>query len=71
MEREIMIGDLVRIAPRNAVTTTHSTRVGLVVGFAGQHESDDSAHQSEVCAKIQWIGGSQTVTGLSMVERVR
>ena len=65
-----MIGDLVRIAPRRAVTTQHSTQVGLVVGFVGLQNTGWS-DPNELCAKIEWTSGTETVTGLPMLERVR
>jgi len=65
-----MIGDLVRIAPRNAVTTTQSRQVGLVVGFVGLQNTAWS-DPNELCAKIKWTRGTFTVTGLPMLELVR
>ena len=69
MEREIMIGDLVRIAPRRAVTTQHSTQVGLVVGF-GKTKTVGILEPGK-SAKIIWMSGTETVTGLSMLERAQ
>ena len=69
MEREIEIGDLVRIAPRRAVTNSHSKQVGLVVGF-GKTKTVGIVEPGK-SAKIIWMSGTETVTGLPMLERVR
>jgi hypothetical protein len=66
----IKVGDLVRIAPRRAVTTQHSTQVGLVFGLVGL-ESRGWGYGSDVCAKIKWTSGTETVTGLPMLELVQ
>ena len=69
MEREIQIGDLVRIAPRPAVVDKEGLKqVGLVVGFV----TTESAGWSipGICAKIEWTSGTETVTGVDMLELV-
>ena len=70
MEREIQIGDLVRIAPRPAVVDKEGLKqVGLVVGFAKTMQSGWT-EPGTTEAKIEWTGGTFTVTALSMLELV-
>jgi len=64
-----MIGDLVRIAPRIGVSNSWERPLGLVVGFVGLQNTAWS-DPNELCAKIEWTSGTQTVTGLPMLERV-
>jgi len=69
MEREIQIGDLVRIAAKCFEPCAPSLLVGLVVEFPGLRAlAPDS---TEWCAKIEWFSGVFTVEGLSMLERVQ
>jgi hypothetical protein len=67
MEREIMIGDLVRLAERTAVKHNFPRNIGVVIDFVGLQNTGWS-DPNEVCAKIQWMGGSQTITGFDMLE---
>jgi hypothetical protein len=69
MEREIMIGDLVRIAAKCFEPCEPSTLVGLVVGFAKTMQSGWT--ENGTCAKIEWTSGTMTVEGLCALERVQ
>ena len=70
MEVKIIVGDLVRLAPRPGVKATWSRNIGVVIDFVGL-QNTGWTDPNELCAKVQWMGGSQTVTGLPMLERVR
>jgi hypothetical protein len=65
-----MIGDLVRLLEHRARHACAVGIVGLVVGFVGL-ESTGWADPNELCAKIAWTTGAQSVNGLSTLERVR
>ena len=67
MEREIMIGDLVRLVEHRARHACAVGIVGVVIDFVGLQNTGWS-DPNEVCAKIQWMGGSQTITGFDMLE---
>ena len=69
MEREIMIGDLVRIAARCFEPCAPSTLVGLVVGFGKTKTVGIVAPGKSV--KIEWMSGTLTVERLPMLERVQ
>ena len=62
----IKVGDLVRLAERTAVKHNFPRNIGLVVGFAKTMQSGWT--ENGTCAKVQWVGGSQTVTGLDELE---
>ena len=64
-----MIGDLVRLLEHRARHACAVGIVGLVVGFVGL-ESTGWADPNELCAKIAWTTGAQSVNGLSTLERV-
>ena len=69
MEREIQIGDLVRLTPTEPGYVWQSLLVGLVVDIIDLKNPGD-LHR-EPCARIEWTNGVETVTGLPVVERVR
>ncbi len=64
----IIVGDLVRLAPRPGVKPPPSRNIGVVIDFVGL-QNTGWTDPNELCAKVQWMGGSQTVTGLPMLER--
>ena len=69
MNREIQIGDLVRLAERTAVKHNNFPRnIGIVIDFPGLK---DVGWITKECAKVQWMGGSQTITGIPMLELAR
>ena len=63
------VGDLVRLAERKGVKHDFPRNIGLVIGLPGLVEDD--GWTSRECAKVQWMGGSQTVIGLPMLERAQ
>ena len=63
----IKVGDLVRLADRKGIKPNWPRNIGLVIDFVGLKNTGWS-DPNEVCAKIQWMGGSQTITGLDMLE---
>ena len=69
MEREIMIGDLVRIAPTEPGYGTQSALVGLVVDIL-DHRNPVWV-LTEPCARIEWTNGVETVSGFPVLERVQ
>ena len=62
----IKVGDLVRLAPRKSVHN-FPRNIGLVIDFVGLRNTG-WADPNELCAKVQWMGGSETVTGLDVLE---
>ena len=69
MIKEIQIGDLVRTAPNKASYGNQSDIVGLVIGFVGLRNSGWT-DPNELCAKVEWTNGVQTVSGLPVLELV-
>jgi len=67
MAREIMIGDLVRIAARCFEPCEPSTLVGLVVDF-GKIKTVVGILEPEKSAKIEWTSGVFTVERVAHLE---
>ena len=63
----IKVGDLVRLTERKGIKPNWPRNIGLVFGFAKTMQSGWT-EPGNTCAKVQWMGGSQTVTGLPMLE---
>jgi len=70
MEREIQIGDLVRLTPTEPGYGWQSLLVGLVVDIIDL-KNPASGQPLGPSARIEWTNGVETVTGLPVVERVR
>ena len=73
MIKEIQIGDLVRIAPNKASYGNQSDIVGLVVALESpEHNFGGSTGLlTALCARVEWINGVKTITGLPVLELVR
>jgi hypothetical protein len=69
MEREIQIGDLVRIAPTEPGYGRQSALVGLVVDIVDLR--NPAWVYREPHARIEWTNGVETVSGIPVLERVR
>ena len=68
MLKEIQIGDLVRVAPNKASYGNQSDIVGLVVALVStEHNSWETP---AVCARVEWVNGVKTLTGLPVLELV-
>ena len=68
MLKEIEIGDLVRVAPNKASYGNQSHIVGLVVALVSpEHNSWETP---AVCARVEWVNGVKTLTGLPVLELV-
>jgi hypothetical protein len=63
----IKVGDIVRLASHRH-HNNWKRNIGIVIGVQSNPRSP--WHQVEQRATIQWVGGSQTITGLHMLERV-
>jgi hypothetical protein len=61
------VGDLVRLTERKGLKNNFPRNIGIVIGFPG---IQDVGWISRECAKVQWMAGSQTVTGILMLERI-
>tara|TARA_Y100000310_G_scaffold105869_1_gene104388 strand:- start:227 stop:433 length:207 start_codon:yes stop_codon:yes gene_type:complete len=68
VEREIEIGDLVRMARNPDAYGKRSEIVGLVVGFV--KTTSALWGTPGVCAKVEWTNGVETVSGLPVLELV-
>jgi hypothetical protein len=62
----IKVGDLVQLAPRKSVHN-FPRNLGVVIDFV-ELQNTVPAWGDGDCAKVQWMGGSQTVIGLPMLE---
>ena len=60
------IGDLVRLAPRKGIKG-FPRNIGVVIDFV-ELQNKVPEWGEGACAKVQWMGGSQTVIGLPMLE---
>ena len=68
MNREIQIGDLVRVAPNKASYGNQSDIVGLVVALVStEHHNWE---RPAVCARVEWTNGVRTLNGLPVLELV-
>jgi len=69
MEREIMIGDLVRIASQHILYTAQVGIVGLVVGVTNTRIEDFP--ETGLAARVAWMNKTTTKTAFSRLERVQ
>ena len=69
MEREIMIGDLVRIASRHILYTAQMGLVGLVVGVTNTQSV--GILEPGLAAHVAWMNKTTTKTSFLRLERVR
>jgi len=68
MLKEIEVGDLVRMARNPDAYGKPSVLVGLVVALVNpEHNSWETP---AVCARVEWVNGVKTLTGLPVLELV-
>ena len=68
MIKEIEVGDLVRVAPNKACYGNQSHIVGLVVDLVSTEHQNWAT--PAVCARVEWVNGVKTLTGLPVLELV-